>query len=62
MVANALDPAFLGYPYGLVEADKFAQVTRHETAQLRARFAVQSKELFKGVESALDAHDILDAL
>jgi len=60
LAANAVDPAFLGYPYGLMDADKFAQVPKDELAQLRARFAVQSKEAFKNVEAALDAHDILN--
>jgi len=62
LAANAIDPALLGYPYGLLEADKFAQVTKHELAQLRVRFAVMSKDAFKGIESAVDAHDILDSL
>lgn len=60
LAANAEDPAFLGYPYGLIEADKFAQVTKDELAQLRLRFAVQSKEVFKSIEHAIDAHDLLN--
>lgn len=58
--ANSADPAFLGYPYGLIDADKFAQVSDDELSQLRARFAVQSKEVFSSVEAALDAHDLLN--
>ena len=27
---NSIDPVFLGYPYGLIEADKFARVTAQE--------------------------------
>ena len=61
LAANSADPSFLGYPYGLIDADKFAQVTKDETEQLRARFAVQSKEIFKSLESALDAHDLLNS-
>ncbi len=61
LAAISADPSFLGYPYGLIDADKFAQVTKEETEQLRARFAVQSKELFKNIESALDAHDLLNS-
>ncbi len=61
LAANAADPSFLGYPYGLIDADKFAQVTKDETLQLRARFAVQSKELFRSIEAAVDAHDILNS-
>jgi len=60
LAANSADPAFLGYPYGLIDADKFAQVTKEETEQLKARFAVQSKEAFRGFELALDAHDLLN--
>ncbi len=61
LVANSSDPAFLGYPYGLVEADKFAQVPKDELSQLRARFAVQSREVFRSIEAALDAHDVLNS-
>ncbi len=61
LAANSADPAFLGYPYGLIDADKFAQVPKDETLQLRARFAVQSKELFRSIEAALNAHDILNS-
>ncbi len=61
LAANSSDPAFLGYPYGLMEADKFAQVTKDESAQLKARFDVQSKGLFRDLASALDAHDLLNS-
>ena len=60
LAANSEDPAMLGYPYGLIEADKFAQVPNDELAQLRLRFAVQSKEAFKSIQHAVDAHDILN--
>ncbi len=60
--ANSSDPALLGYPYGLIDADKFAQVPKEETAQLRMRFAIQSKEIFSNVERSVDAHDILNVL
>lgn len=62
LAVNSGDPVFLGYPYGLVEADKFAQVPKDEASQLRLRFAVQSKDVFKSFEHAVDAHDILDSL
>jgi hypothetical protein len=61
LAAISADPSFLGYPYGLIDADKFAQVTKEETGQLRARFALQSGELFKSMESALNAHDLLNS-
>lgn len=62
LVKNSTDPVFLGYPYGLLDVDKHAQVTRQELAQLRARFMLQTREEFRDIETALDAHDILDAL
>ncbi len=61
LCANSADPAFLGYPYGLLDADKFAQVTSEETSQLKARFAVQSRGSFKNLISALDAHGLLNS-
>ncbi len=61
LAAISADPSFLGYPYGLIDADKFAQVTKDETSQLRARFAVKSKDVFKNIESALNAHDLLNS-
>lgn len=60
LLSNSNDPAFLGYPYGLMDADKFAQVTKDEIAQLKLRFAIKSKELFGSLERALGAHDILN--
>ena len=62
LAANAEDPALLGYPYGLIEADKFARVPKEEAAQFRVRFSMQSKEQFKVGEKALDAHDILNMI
>jgi len=63
LLANqSSDAAFLGYPFGLIDADRFAQVPKSETAQLRLRFAVESKDVFRSIERALDAHDILNAL
>ena len=60
LASNSTDPAFLGYPYGLVEADKLAQVTNEERAQLRLRFALESKGKFADVLAAADAHDVLN--
>jgi hypothetical protein len=60
LLLNSSDPSFLGYPYGLLDADKFAQVSKEEIAQIKLRFALKSKELFGSLERALDAHDILN--
>jgi len=61
LASNSGDPAFLGYPYGLVDADRFAQVPQLETSQLRARFEAQSRGIFSAIERAVDAHDILNS-
>jgi len=60
LLENSKDPAFLGYPYGLMDADKFAQVTKDEISQFKVRFALKSKELFGSLERALSAHDVLN--
>jgi hypothetical protein len=60
LLSNSKDPSFLGYPYGLIDADKFAQVTKEEISQIKLRFALKSKELFGSLERSLDAHDILN--
>lgn len=60
LIENSKDPSFLGYPYGLIDADKFAQVSKEEISQLKLRFAIKSKELFGSLERSLDAHDILN--
>lgn len=60
LLENSTDPAFLGYPYGLIDADKFAQVSNDEAAQLKVRFALKSKEVFGSLERALNAHDVLN--
>lgn len=62
LAANSVDLAFLGYPFGLLDADKFAQVTKSEAKELQLRFAMHSKEVLGVVERAVDAHDILDLL
>ncbi len=57
---NAKDPVFLGYPFGLVEADLFARVSNHELNQFKIRFAAKFNP--ESLESALNAHDILNTL
>lgn len=62
LAQNAQDLAFLGYPYGLVEVDKFARVTRHEAAQMRLLTSVKARDLFQKTEASMDAHDLLSSL
>ncbi|RME31865.1 hypothetical protein D6789_01375 [Candidatus Woesearchaeota archaeon] len=70
VVANKLavladDPAFLGYPYGLIEADRLARISHQEARLLRLRFQAEAGSAWRALaerERALDAHSILDAL
>lgn len=55
------DPIFLGYPYGLILADKLARVSNNETASLRNRLSLNKdyQELITHT-NATNAHSILD--
>jgi len=60
---HAKDPVFLGYPYGLIEADRCARVSNNEKDYLQLRFISKLRKEDSGVIhalSALNAHDILD--
>ncbi|MEK6983400.1 MAG: DNA double-strand break repair nuclease NurA [Nanoarchaeota archaeon] len=63
LAGNCIDPIFIGYPYGLVEADKIARVSNHEKNLLRTIFLVKLKD--KNIEqylSSINAHEILDRI
>ncbi|MBI4143254.1 DNA double-strand break repair nuclease NurA [Candidatus Woesearchaeota archaeon] len=63
LAANCKDPIFIGYPYGLVEADKIARVGNSEKESLRTMILAKLKN--KNVESYLNsgnAHEILDRI
>ncbi|MFP4111549.1 MAG: DNA double-strand break repair nuclease NurA [Candidatus Woesearchaeota archaeon] len=53
------DPVFLGYPYGLIDADSFARVSDEEAKFLNLRFRMISKEVQKQ-EKTNSAHAVLD--
>lgn len=53
---NSRDPVFLGYPYGLIEADKFARVSNQEKEYYKT--IINSKIGFEDK----DAHNILDSI
>ncbi|MCK4670856.1 MAG: DNA double-strand break repair nuclease NurA [Nanoarchaeota archaeon] len=55
---NSKDSVYLGYPYGLVEADKHARVTNNEKNYLRTLLA--SKINLEKYAKTLDAHSVLD--
>lgn len=65
--ANSKDFKFPGYPYGLVDADKMASVSKREARRYRTRLKAQAegsdqwKEIKKHLSST-DAHDRLDEL
>ncbi len=60
---NSIDPIFIGYPYGLVEADRIARVSNQEKESLKTMFMVKlrNKNIEKYMNSA-NAHEILDKI
>jgi hypothetical protein len=68
LAANSRDIGFPGYPYGLIDADRFARISMNEKAgyefQFRAILSTQ-KHLWEKISKHLrasDAHDILNQL
>jgi len=68
LAANSMDIGFPGYPYGLVDADRFARVTMVEKSayefQFRAILSSQ-KPLWRKISKYLrssDAHEILNRM
>jgi hypothetical protein len=62
LMAQATDPVFLGYPYGLIEADQFAQVPGNEAARLKLQVRAHGGTQLTAHLSALNAHDTLNKL
>lgn len=63
LAANSRDPVFLGYPYGLVEADRFARVSNRECECLKTMFMAKAGGEWRHLDSAskaIDAHSVLD--
>ena len=63
LASNCADPIFIGYPYGLVEADRIARVPNNEKESLKTMLLVKLKN--KSIEkylSAVNAHEILDKI
>ncbi len=59
---NSKDPSFLGYPYGLVEADKLARV-QHADAEAQRLLIMTKGGVHLGTHlAAQDAHSVLDRL
>lgn len=57
------DPIFLGYPYGLIDADQKARVSNNEVSYLKSLLQGRAGKSFHSLEpqlNALNAHCILD--
>lgn len=65
LMPHSVDPIFLGYPYGLIEADRFGRVSNKEREQMQIRLRMILGKSFKSLEPYLhakDAHIILDTI
>ena len=63
LASNCIDPVFIGYPYGLVEADRVARVSNQEREMIKTMILVKLRN--KNVEkylNASNAHEILDKI
>ncbi|MBU1111371.1 MAG: hypothetical protein ABIG93_00065 [archaeon] len=63
LLTNAEDALFLGYPYGLIFADRMARVSNQEKDQFKMKFLLnrENKELLSYL-SASNGHEILDTI
>ncbi len=65
LAAHAADPVFLGYPYGLIEADRGARVSMTEAAFLRKNIKMKLGKDAANLDTALGTsttHEILDRI
>ena len=61
LAKNSTDPAFLGYPYGLIEADKFSRISNQEKDFLKTKLLSKLKnENINRLLNTINAHNILD--
>jgi len=62
---NSKDPVFPGYPYGLIEADKFARISNNERNYFKTLFISKIGKKYKKIGqyiTTLNAHEILDEI
>lgn len=62
---NCKDPVFVGYPYGLIDADRNARISNNEKDMLKTFFSVKfgkDWEKIKETLTSVDAHEILDKI
>ena len=67
LAANATDLSMPGYPYGSIDADRFAKVRKSERAAYAGRFLAETmrhpeSEAICGRISALDTHEMLNGV
>ncbi len=65
LMENSRDPVFLGYPYGLIEADQFARVSNREKDYLKTVFMTKlGKDNMKIAQylNTSNTHNILDSI
>jgi len=63
LAGNCLDPIFIGYPYGLMEADRIARISNQERESLKTIFQIKIKEKNLGdYLNLVNAHEILDKI
>lgn len=59
------DVSFLGYPYGLVDADRFARISNEESELLKVKFVARAGKNFEKLKkyaNAINAHDVLNGM
>jgi hypothetical protein len=62
---NSIDPIFLGYPYGLIEADRLGRVSNNDMEYLKTSFMAKAGKRFEKIRrymAAVDSHSILDSV
>jgi len=65
LASNCKDPVFIGYPYGLIEADKNARISNQEKDMLLTLFSAKFGKDWEKVKESLsniDAHEVLDSI
>lgn len=62
LAPHSADASFVGYPYGLVDADLMAAVKQHEAQYLRQLFLAKCGKIIENIEQATDAHEVLNGM
>ena len=65
LAANSRDMTFPGYPFGLIDADRFARIANYEAEYHRTIFSARAGKKWKNLSSgirAVNAHSVLDSI